>query len=146
MRLHKLLRETGAYVAASAAAFGIDFALLAALVALLGVPYLAAAAVSFLAGTAFVYWASVRHIFEYRRLEDARREFALFAAIGVVGLALNLGVMYLAVGVLGLHYLIAKCGAAGATFILNYSLRRLALFTAWPPSGAPASTDPGPIR
>lgn len=127
----RIIREAGGYVAASAAAFLLDIGLLAVQVSLLGVPYLAAAAVAFLAGTVFVYWASVRHIFEYRRLEDARLEFSFFLAVGVVGLAVNLAAMYAVVDGMGLHYLFAKMCAASLTFGVNFGLRRLFLFSRW---------------
>ena len=127
----RLLKEAGGYVAASAAAFVLDIGLLAIQVSLLGIPYLPAAAIAFLAGTVFVYWASIRHVFEFRRLEDARLEFGFFLAVGVAGLAVNLVAMYAAVDGLGLHYLLAKIGAAGLTFGVNFGLRRLFLFSRW---------------
>jgi len=138
----RLVREASAYVIASAIAFAIDFSLLAVQVSLLGVPFLAAATLSFLAGTLFVYWASIRHVFEYRRVEDARRELAIFIAIGVLGLLVNLGVLYVAVETFGLHYLIGKCVAAGATFTLNFALRRTVLFSVWPGLKRERPTDP----
>jgi putative flippase GtrA len=136
----RLLKEAGGYVAASAAAFVLDIGLLAIQVSLLGIPYLPAAAIAFLAGTVFVYWASVRHIFAFRRVEDTRLEFGFFLAVGVVGLIVNLAAMYAFVDGLGLHYLFAKLFAAGLTFGVNFGLRRLFLFSQWrrEPSGGSA--------
>lgn len=127
--VNKILLEISSYVTASAIAFAIDFCLLAALVSFAGVPYLAAAAISFAAGTVFVYWASVTRIFDFRRIGNPPREFGIFLAIGAVGLALNLGVMHVAVERVGLHYLAAKIVAASLTFGCNYALRRAVLFT-----------------
>jgi putative flippase GtrA len=143
MEHRRLYREASAYVAASAVAFGLDFTLLAAQVSLLGLPYLPAAAISFLAGTLFVYWASIRHVFEYRRVEDARHELGIFVTIGALGLVVNLAVLYVVVGQVGLHYLLGKCVAAGATFTLNFALRRWVLFTAWDTSGEAKSVPRG---
>jgi putative flippase GtrA len=126
--MNRFLRQATGYVGASALAFGVDFLLLSLLVAVFGVPYLLAAALSFLAGTVVVYWLSIRHVFDYRRLDDWRREFAIFAALGLVGLVVNLAVIYSLVERLGLHYLVAKVGAAGCTFIVNFLLRRWLLF------------------
>jgi putative flippase GtrA len=137
--MNRLVRQATGYVGASAAAFAVDFLLLSLLVSGFGIPYLAAAFVSFAAGTVVVYWLSIRHVFDYRRLEDWRPEFAVFAALGLVGLVVNLTAMYSLVDGLGLHYLVAKVGAAGFTFIANFLLRRWMLFT-------PRSTsarDPG---
>jgi putative flippase GtrA len=127
----RLARELIRYVGASAAALALDFSLLWLQVAVIGVPYLAAAAISFLCGTALVYWASVSHVFGFRRLESARNEFAVFLAVGLVGLAINLGVIHIGVSRLGLHYLLAKVGAAGCTFLANFAMRRWLLFTPW---------------
>ena len=135
----RLLSELGGYVGASAIALGLDIGLLALLVSGLGIPYLVAAATSFLAGTLFVYWASVRHVFGYRRLESASNEFAIFLTIGLVGLSVNLVAMYAAVSKVGLHYLLAKLLAAGFTFLANFAMRRWLLFTPWGSAGAQAS-------
>ena len=127
----RLLREGLRYVGVSALAFALDLALLTLQVELLGIPYLAAAAVSFLAGTVFVYWASITHVFGYRRLESAHIEFGLFALVGVIALGLNLVVIYAAVDAIGLHYLLAKFAAAACTFLVNFGLRRWFLFSPW---------------
>jgi putative flippase GtrA len=124
-----LIREAGGYVAASAAALAIDVATLTLLVSAVHVNYLIAATAGFAAGTVFIYWISIRQIFRYRRLEDARMEFGIFLAVGIAGLVVNLGVMYLAVAEFGIHYLIAKFCAAGCTFTVNFGLRRWLLFT-----------------
>ena len=138
----RIFREAGGYVAASAAAFLLDIGLLFFQVSLLGIPYLAAAAVAFLAGTVFVYWASVRHIFEFRRLGDARLEFGFFLAVGVIGLAVNLVAMYAIVDGLGFHYLLAKFCAAALTFGVNFGLRRLFLFSRWRSDDSVSAEEP----
>ena len=83
----RLARELIPYFGASAVGLAIDVSLLWLQVSVIGVPYLAAAAISFLTGTVLVYWASIRHIFGFRRLASARNEFVLFVAVGLVGLA-----------------------------------------------------------
>ena len=127
----RLARELVRYFGASAAGLALDVALLWLQVSVIGVPYLAAAAISFLTGTAFVYWTSVSQIFGFRRLKSASNEFAVFLLVGLVGLAINLGVIYIGVSRLGLHYLLAKLGAAGFTFLANFAMRRWLLFTPW---------------
>jgi len=137
----RLARELIPYFGASAVGLAIDVSLLWLQVSVIGVPYLAAAAISFLTGTVLVYWASIRHIFGFRRLASARNEFVLFVAVGLVGLAINLGVIYVGVSHLGLHYLVAKIGAAGFTFLANFAMRRLLLFTPWGRSSPARPTD-----
>ena len=90
--------------------------------------YLAAATTSFSAGLLVAYALSVKLVFRHRRLRDRRLEFASFASIGAVGVAINAAVISFGVKYLGLHYLLAKCGAAGFTFVWNFVARRQLLF------------------
>ncbi|MGH6987937.1 MAG: GtrA family protein [Caulobacteraceae bacterium] len=124
-----LFSEGWRYFVASAAALGIDFALLVGLTSLLGVPYLASAAAGFCAGTILTYFLSVRWIFHHRQVKDRRLELALFFVIGLAGLALNEALLALFVSRFGLGYVIAKVPTAGATFAFNFVARRLILFS-----------------
>ncbi len=123
-----LIQEALGYTAVSAFGFIVDITILWILVHYFFWWYLGAAATSFLAGLLVGYALSVTLVFKYRRLEDRRLEFASFAAIGAVGLAINAAAMTFGVQYLELHYLIAKCGAAGFTFFWNFVARRQFLF------------------
>jgi putative flippase GtrA len=123
-----IFRETVGYATASGCALIVDMAILWALVHFLSWNYLAAATISFLAGAVVAYEISVRLVFKQRRLKDRRAELATFVAIGIVGLVVNAAVMFVAVKYFGLHYLIAKCVAAGFTFMCNFIARRQILF------------------
>lgn len=127
--MSRLLRESFVYAAGAAAGFAVDFGLLWLLVEHAGLHYLVAATISFLAGTVVVYWVSVRHAFRYRRVADRRIEFGYFATIGAIGVGLNLFLMFALVEWLSLHYLLAKVGAAGVSFVANFAMRRWLLFT-----------------
>jgi putative flippase GtrA len=123
-----VVQEVIRYAAVSACAFAVDITVLFVLVHYFSWWYVAAASISFLIGLFVGYVLSVTFVFKYRRLTDQRIEFASFAAIGVVGLALNAAVIYFGVTVLDVHYLIAKCGTAGCTFVWNFTARRQLLF------------------
>jgi putative flippase GtrA len=123
-----LVREALGYAAASVCALIADFAVLAFLVQVCSWWYLAAATASFLAGIVTIYLLSVRFVFRNRRIADRRAEFLSFGAIGAVGLAINVGVMFVLVNYLGLYYLLAKGVAAGFTFMFNFFARRQLLF------------------
>ena len=123
-----LFKEAVGYGAASACALAADMTILWVLVRFFSVGYLAAATASFLAGAAVAYVLSVKLAFKQHRLSDRRAEFLTFVAIGTVGLAINAGVIYMAVQYLGLHYQLAKCVAAGFTFSCNFIARRQILF------------------
>ena len=123
-----VVQEAIRYAAVSACALIIDITVLFFLVHYLSWWYVMAATMSFLVGLLVGYVLSITLVFKYRRLEDPRLEFASFVGIGVVGVAINAAVISLGVKTLGLHYLIAKCGAAGFTFVWNFVARRQFLF------------------
>ena len=128
-RLRALAHEGARYFGASAAALAVDLGTYSGLIRLAGVHYLAAAPVGFALGLAVIYTLSVRWVFRHRRLKDARAEFALFALIGLAGLAINEGVIYAGVEWLGLVYEPAKLVSAGVVFCFNFGARKLLLFT-----------------
>ena len=123
-----LLHEAIRYTAVSACALLVDVTILWILVHYLSWWYLAAATTSFLAGLLVAYALSVTLVFKHRRLESQRLELASFAGIGAVGVAINAAVISFGVKYLGLHYLVAKGGAAGFTFLWNFIARRQLLF------------------
>jgi putative flippase GtrA len=123
-----VFQEALRYTAVAACALVVDMTILWLLVHYFSWGYLGAATTSFLVGLLFGYVLSVTLVFKYRRLKDQRLEFASFAAIGVVGVAINAAAMSLGVNYLGLHYLLAKFGAAGFTFVWNFAARRQFLF------------------
>jgi putative flippase GtrA len=125
-----LIREAVLYSAASGVALAVDVGLLWLLVEQAHLHYLLAATVAFLAGTAVVYALSVAAIFRHRRVQDRRVEFSVFAAIGVLGLLVNLTVLKVAVDGFGAHYLVGKFISIFFTFSLNFGLRRTLLFSA----------------
>jgi putative flippase GtrA len=120
------------YLIASGCALFVDISVLWVLVQYFSWWYLAAATISFLSGIAVVYVLSVGMVFNHRRLKDRRIEFLSFTAIGGAGLAINAAVIFAAVKYLGVHYLVAKCVAAGFTFAFNFFARRQLLFTRRP--------------
>jgi putative flippase GtrA len=123
-----VIQEALRYGAVSACMLFIDIMILFILVHYFSWWYLAAATTSFLAGLLVGYAISVTLVFKYRRLKDRRLEFASFAGIGTVGVAVNAAAISFGIKYLGLHYLIAKCGAAGFTFVWNFVARRQFLF------------------
>lgn len=127
--MRTVVLEATRYATVSACAFIIDITVLFFLVNYLSLWYVAAATSSFLVGLLVAYVLSITLVFKYRRLHDPRVEFASFAGIGAVGVAINAAAMTIGVRVFGAHYLIAKCGSAGLTFVWNFAARRRLLFT-----------------
>ena len=133
-----VIEEAFRYLLVSVLAFCVDISLLFILVHYFSWWYLAAATASFLAGLLVAYTLSITLVFKYRRLNKPRHEFTAFAIIGAVGVAINAGAIAVGVRYLGLHYLMAKCGAAGVTFAWNFLARRQMLFVQ--PAGMKSSS------
>jgi putative flippase GtrA len=127
--LRAFLRESWRYGLASALALAADVAVYVALLRLGGVHYLLAAPLGFLIGLGTIYFLSARWAFSVRRYADARVEFALFALIGLAGLALNQAAIYAGVTRLALSPEAAKLVSAALVFCFNFSARKLLLFT-----------------
>jgi putative flippase GtrA len=125
-----LLSEAAKYAAASAVALLADTGLMLALTRYAGWDYRFSAAVSFLVGAVVAYTLSVKFVFSTHRLRNRELEFASFILIGLVGWAINLLVLFIAHGKLGIDLLLAKGLAAGCTFFANFALRRQLLFRA----------------
>jgi putative flippase GtrA len=123
------VRELRAAIATGACALCVDASILYGLTAFGRWHYLLAASVAFLAGSVVAWLLSVRFVFQYRRYRSAGREFAFFALIGALGLALNALVIATVVESFGQHYLVGKACAAAVTFGFNYSLRKTLLFS-----------------
>jgi putative flippase GtrA len=123
-----VVKEAFGYVAASACALIADMTILLALVRFVGIEYLVAAMISFVVGAVVAYKLSVKFAFKHHRMQNQRAELVAFVVIGGAGLAVNAAVIFVAVDYFGLHYLLAKCVAAGFTFTCNFVARRQILF------------------
>jgi putative flippase GtrA len=95
-----------------------------------GLPYLRVAAATFILATLVNYWLSIRFVFVSGARFRRRWELALVFAVSALGLALNQGILALAVERFGVGLLAAKLAATGAVFFWNYFARRLFVFGA----------------
>lgn len=118
------------YGAASGLALAADFGTLVLLTEIAGLHYLASAVVGFGAGILVAYVLSVRWVFASRRLSSVAAESAIFLAVGMAGLAINQVVIYSLTESALLPYTVSKLASAGIVFVFNFSVRKLALFTA----------------
>lgn len=117
------------YVVASAAALGVDLALVYGLTGGAGFHYLASGAIAFVTGAVVIYLLSVCWVFKIRRLGDRRTtEFTIFVVIGVIGLAINEVVLFSITEYIGAHYMVSKVFAVSLCFAFNFVARKLVLF------------------
>lgn len=82
-----------------------------------------------MAGLTVVYLCSVKFVFADRTVTQPIAEFFTFAMLGVAGLLLTMFIMYVGIGRMNLDYRWTKVAAAGASFICNFALRKLVLFS-----------------
>lgn len=133
---HSLAGEFARYFAAGLIALVVDFFLYVLLTEAAGWHYLASATLAFCAGLGTIYLFSVRWVFRARPARRSGREFALFTAIGIVGLGLTYAVLYGLTDGLGLDYRLSKIASAGVVFVFNFGCRKFFLFRAARPRGA----------
>jgi putative flippase GtrA len=117
------------YGLCSAAALGVDWGLLIALVHL-GTPYLPAAALSFCTGMAIAYFGSITFVFSDRRRGGVIAEAAGFILVGLAGLLCNQALLFFFVQWVGLPVALAKAPTAICVFLFNFILRRSLVFSA----------------
>jgi putative flippase GtrA len=126
--MRKLLMELFGYGAVSGVALALDVATLEMLVKVGGWHYVPAAVTAFFAGGVLAYHLSVKYVFTARQLANRSLELGYFVALGVIGVIVNVAVLSLAIGQMGLDLLPAKLLAACGTFTTNFVLRRQLLF------------------
>ena len=101
----------------------VDIGLFTVFARLLGYNYLAVAGCTFVVATLVNYLLSVRHVFESGARFGRSHEVALVFAVSAIGLAINQGVLFVAVDKLRLDLLLGKILATGIVFLWNYQLR-----------------------
>jgi putative flippase GtrA len=124
----RLLLELSGYAAVSLIALAVDTTVLYAFVNVAGWHYLPASVPAFAAGASVAYLLSVRLVFRFRHLRNPSLEFAAFVGLGLAGLLVNAGALFVAISAAGLGLITAKVLAAGCTFATNFTLRRKFLF------------------
>lgn len=121
-------REFVRYFAASLVALVVDAGSLALMTSVLGVQYLISGGVAFTLGLITVYVLSIRWVFETRHMRSVWVEFLVFLIVGVIGLGINEGVLWLLTGVFGLFYLVSKIASVLVVFTWNFFARKALLF------------------
>lgn len=110
-------------------AFVVDYGTLFGLTHFAGVPYLWSAAIAFILGLVTNYLISISWVFAHTGKMRIWQEFAVFAVIGIIGLGLNEGIMYVGTDMLQLHYMVSKLISTGIVFFWNFFARKLFVFS-----------------
>jgi putative flippase GtrA len=115
------------YVVVGGTAAIVEWSSFALLIGAARLHYLIAVSVSFIAATAVNYILSSRFVFERGR-HPAHKEIVILYLVSSLGLVMNLLLMSLFVGRLGLHAMPAKIAATGVVFFWNFSARKIWVF------------------
>ncbi len=117
------------YTLVGGLAFVVDFSTLYLLTEYAGLHYLFSATVGFLLGLLVNYLLSVQWIFRHRRFARRSVEFTIYGWIGVIGIGLNIAIMWLVTEQMQLHYLGSKIVSTVVVFFWNFFARKRVLFT-----------------
>lgn len=124
----KLLVQFVRYFFVGGFAFVVDFGLLYILTEYAELHYLLSATLSFIAGLLVNYIISCLWVFNGSKFKNRLVEFLFFAAIGVVGLALNDTLIWLFTDCIGTHYMFSKIVAAAMVYLWNFFARKYLVF------------------
>jgi putative flippase GtrA len=110
-------------------AFVVDFSVLYLLTEYLNVYYLLSATISFILGILVNYVMSIIWVFKYRNFSKKIYEIAIFIIIGVLGLGLNLVIMWFCTEILFIYYIYSKIISTVIVFLWNFFARKFILFS-----------------
>lgn len=108
-------------------AFAIDYGIMIFLTEVFGVNYLISSGISFTVSVIFNYVLSVKWVFNVTDERSKTQDFAVFIILSVIGLGINQVIMWLAVDILGIFYMLSKIGATGVVMVYNFVTRKLFL-------------------
>ena len=126
--LKKVEGELLRYILAAGSGAALDLGVFTLLVEYFGMHYIPSNAISWLVGVLGGYYLCVRWVFPYRRVKNHLLEFLMFCLIGVGGMGVSTGVLWIGVDLLQQQTLISKIVATGFQFAFNFTLRKLLLF------------------
>lgn len=123
-------RDAERYFLSSLLALGLDIAVFSCLTRVFGWPWLYAATAAFSLGALVTYVASVKWVFKSRAFKrHPSAEMLIFFAIGVAGLGLTQLILWIFIEKIRLPGEVSKLLAAAFTFLFNYSVRKMILFS-----------------
>lgn len=123
----KIIKQLLKFGVVGVIAFVIDYLVLFICTEFLGIYYLISSLISFSVSTVFNYIASVKWVFNVNQERRRRKNFVLFIVFSIVGLGLNQLIMWFAVDVLHIYYMLVKIGATAIVMVFNFVTRKMFL-------------------
>ena len=125
----KTLSQFIRYFIVGGIAFIADFGALFLLKEWGGLNYLLSATLAFIMGIIINYQLSIHWVFDQRAISNHYIEFLIFTVIGVIGVFLNLGIIFCLTEQFDVFYLHSKLMATAIIFLFNFGARKIYLFT-----------------
>ena len=122
-----LMRQIIRFVFVGGSAFVIDYGVMIFLTELIGINYLISSGISFAVSVIYNYILSVHWVFDVDQDRSKRAEFIIFIVLSVIGLGINQLVMWIAVDIFKIFYMIAKIVASAIEMVYNFITRKLFL-------------------
>lgn len=120
----KVVNQFIRFVAVGLFAFFIDYALLLLLTEVVHVPYLISAGLSFATAIVVQYFITMKVVFSHKENLSRKREFFLFSILSIIGLVLNLGLLWGGVELVGADYRIVKVFSTALVGLFNFFTRK----------------------
>ena len=117
------------YLIIGGTAFVFDYGTLLLLNKAFGVNYLVAATIAFIIGIGVNYLGSIFFVFQVRSQQNVHIERSLFLLIGILGLLINDGMLYLLTGKMMIPVEYSKLITQIVVLFWNFAARKILLFT-----------------
>ena len=105
--------------------FFIEYGILVFLTEVAGINYLISNACGFAVAVIVNYIMSICFVFDADKERNKVKEFIVFLLFSIGGLGINQAVMWGAVELLGIHYMVSKIGATAIVMVYNFITRKL---------------------
>lgn len=109
-------------------AFIVDFSLLYIFTEYFHLYYILSATLSFITGLLVSYVISILWVFRGFGSANRFQEFLFFALIGIIGLGINAGILWLITDYFGVYYMLSKLITAVIVYFWNFFARKYFLF------------------
>jgi len=109
-------------------AFIVDFSSLFFFTEFLHLYYLISAGIAFILGLIINYILSIVWVFNKRVFSSKSIEFGIFILIGIIGLGLNILLIWIFTEQIHFHYLLSKIASTVFVYLWNFFARKYILF------------------
>lgn len=106
----------------------VDMGILFVFSKVLGIYYMTGAVIGYIIGLIVNYILSTYWVFNRRSLDNSKLEFTVFAVIAIIGLGLNLLIIWVMHEAFGVDEMIGKVVSTILVYIWNFIARKVVLY------------------